>query len=78
MPRTSPALAAASFAALILVRLALPVRRGDNAVSPVTALAHVPRFVREPPMLNDYSFGCWTPRPAPLYADKLAVVHVHD
>ncbi len=51
------ALAAGGFAALILVRLALPVVRGDDPISPVTALAHVPRFVRETPVLNDYAFG---------------------
>jgi hypothetical protein len=51
------ALMVAGFAALILARLALPVTRGDDAVSPVTAMAHVPRFVRETPVLNDYSFG---------------------
>lgn len=51
------ALAAAGFAALVLIRVALPVVRSDDPVSPVTALAHVPRFVRETPVLNDYSFG---------------------
>jgi hypothetical protein len=50
-------LAALGFAALLLVRLMLPITRGDDPVSPVTALAHVPRFVREMPVLNDYSFG---------------------
>ena len=35
----------------------LPVVRGDDPVSPVTAMAHVPRFVRETPVLNDYGFG---------------------
>ena len=42
---------------LTVARLALPVARGDDPVSPATALAHVPRFVRETPVLNDYSFG---------------------
>jgi hypothetical protein len=51
------ALAAAGFAALILARFVMPVVRTDDPVSPVTALAHVPRFVRETPVLNDYSFG---------------------
>jgi hypothetical protein len=50
-------LAAAGFAAVIVARLALPVVRGDDPVSPVTALAHVPRFVRETPVLNAYEFG---------------------
>jgi hypothetical protein len=51
------ALAALGFVALILARMTVPVARGDDPVSPVTALAHVPRFVRETPVLNDYSFG---------------------
>src|SRR5207248_1830998 len=41
------ALAAAGFAVLVIARLALPVLRGDDPISPATALAHVPRFVRE-------------------------------
>ncbi len=45
------------FLVLIAARLALPVSRGDDAVSPVSALAHVPRFVRETPVVNDYGFG---------------------
>lgn len=40
-----------------VARLMLPVARSDDAVTPATALAHVPRFVRETPVLNDYSFG---------------------
>ncbi len=51
------ALAAAGFAVLMIARLALPVVRGDDPISPVTALAHVPRFVRETPVVNDYAFG---------------------
>ena len=42
---------------LTAVRLAVPVTRSDDPVSPVAALAHVPRFVRETPVLNDYAFG---------------------
>jgi hypothetical protein len=134
------ALALAGLMALTAARLAIPVVRGDDPVSPVSALAHVPRFVRETPVLNDYGFGGyliwngvrpfidsradlygdiflqnyaditapdkdalaatltfyhvrWTifPREAPVvklldatpgwrrfYADKLAVVHIHD
>ena len=45
------------FAVLMIARLALPVVRGDDPISPVTALAHVPRFVRETPVVNDYAFG---------------------
>jgi hypothetical protein len=51
------ALAATGFALLAVARLALPVTRGDDPVTPASALAHVPRFVRETPVLNDYSFG---------------------
>jgi hypothetical protein len=49
--------AALGLALLFAARLAAPVVRSDDPVSPVTALAHVPRFVRETPVLNDYSFG---------------------
>ena len=45
------------FFILIAARLAVPVARGEDSVSPVSALAHVPRFVRETPVLNDYGFG---------------------
>ena len=31
--------------------------RGDDAVTPASTLAHVPRFVRETPVLNDYAYG---------------------
>lgn len=59
--QTSPplpaAFAALGFVVLIALRLAVPVVRGDDPVSPASALAHVPRFVRETPVLNDYSFG---------------------
>ena len=51
------ALAAFGLVALMAARLALPVARGDDAISPASALAHVPRFVSETPVLNDYSFG---------------------
>jgi hypothetical protein len=50
-------LAATGFLAVIMARLAMPVVRSDDPVSPVTALAHVPRFVRETPVLNAYEFG---------------------
>jgi hypothetical protein len=51
------ALAMAGFMALMLLRVALPVTRGDDPVTPATALSHVPRFVRETPVLNEYGFG---------------------
>ena len=51
------ALAAVGFVAVIFARLAVPIARSDDPVSPVSALAHVPRFVRETPVLNAYEFG---------------------
>ncbi len=50
-------LAMAAIASLMVLRLALPIARGDGAVSPVTALSGVPAAVRAAPVLNDYSFG---------------------
>ena len=50
-------LAAILLVGMISLRLAVPVVRGDDSSSPDSALAHVPRFVREMPVLNDYSFG---------------------
>ncbi len=51
------ALAMILLAVAAVSRLMLPVTRGDDDVTPATALAHVPRFVRETPVLNDYAFG---------------------
>ena len=51
------ALAAAGLALLLVARLALPDTRGEDAVTPQAALAHVPRFERDLPVLNDYAFG---------------------
>jgi hypothetical protein len=56
-PRLLAAFAMAGFSLLIAARMMAPVTRGDDPVSPVSALAHVPRFVRETPVLNDYGFG---------------------
>jgi hypothetical protein len=56
-PRWLAALAAAGFVMLAVAQLAVPGARGDDPVTPATALAHVPHFVRETPVLNDYSFG---------------------
>jgi hypothetical protein len=55
-----PLLAAAVCAALLglfAARLMLPVTRSDDGVSPVAALAHVTRWERAQPVLNDYAFG---------------------
>jgi len=56
-PPLFAAMAALALIALAAIRLVVPVSRGDDPVSPASALAHVPRFVRETPVLNDYSFG---------------------
>ncbi len=50
-------LAAIALCGVVLLRLMLPVVRGDDAVSPVSALAHVPASMRVQPVLNDYAFG---------------------
>lgn len=50
-------LAAFLLAIAIVTRLMLPVTRGDDAITPASALAHVPRFLRDMPVLNDYAFG---------------------
>ncbi|MBN9589699.1 MAG: hypothetical protein BGN85_10090 [Alphaproteobacteria bacterium 64-11] len=79
--KTSPLPAVAAGLLLVLglaLRLSVPAPRGQDAISPQAALAHVPRFVREMPVLNDYAFGgylIWTgARPfvdsrADLYGD---------
>lgn len=51
------ALAAFLLAITMVTRLMLPVTRGDDPVTPASALAHVPRVLRETPVLNDYAFG---------------------
>ncbi len=58
--RATIALAAAAVAAIVVLgaaRIAIPLTRGDGAVSPVTALNDVPAELRTKPVLNDYSFG---------------------
>ena len=54
--RLWPALAAAA-CMVLLVRVALPVRRVDGVNSPLTAMNHVPKALARRPVLNDYSFG---------------------
>jgi hypothetical protein len=56
-PAWPAALAAVALVLALGARLLVPVTRGDDASSPVAALAHVPRFVRDMPVLNDYAFG---------------------
>jgi len=40
-----------------IVRLAIPVTRGDAAITPASALAHVPAKLAAQPMFNAYNFG---------------------
>jgi hypothetical protein len=42
---------------IALVRLAVPMERGDSPTYPATALAKLPPQLRGAPVLNDYSFG---------------------
>jgi hypothetical protein len=58
--KTSPLPALGTGLLLVLgvaLRLWIAVPRGQDAISPGAALAHVPRFLREMPVLNDYAFG---------------------
>jgi len=50
-------LAVIGFVLVLIARLAIPAVRADDPISPTTALAHIPRFVRETPVVNDYAFG---------------------
>jgi hypothetical protein len=49
--------AALAAAALLALRLAIPVSLGDSQYTPRTALNHVPPEILGQPVLNDYSFG---------------------
>ena len=42
---------------LLCLRLATPLARVDNQVSPITALAATPAEIRARPVLNQYGFG---------------------
>ena len=50
-------LAAGLLTVLVVARLLLPTVRGDDRVTPMTALAHVPAELRAQPVLNAYDFG---------------------
>jgi hypothetical protein len=50
-------LAALGLAALVIVRLVVPVVRGDDPRSPISALAHLPPDLPQQRVLNDYSFS---------------------
>jgi hypothetical protein len=43
--------------AIACYRAAVPVTRGDDAISPVAALAHVPPALAAKPVFNAYNFG---------------------
>jgi hypothetical protein len=44
-------------AGLAISRLVVPVSRGDDAITPVSALAHVPPALAAQPVFNAYNFG---------------------
>ena len=44
-------------AVLVLARLVFPATRGDDPVTPMTALAKLPASLRGQPVLNAYDFG---------------------
>jgi hypothetical protein len=50
-------LGAIGLALLIVLRCLMPATRGDDRVSPMTALASVPAALRAQPVLNHYDFG---------------------
>ncbi len=49
--------AAILLALLLIARLVWPAMRGEDRVSPVAALAHVPQDLRGQPVLNAYDYG---------------------
>jgi len=58
--RGGPSLAAGASlcaALLLLARLIFPAARGEDLVSPVSALASVPERLRQEPVLNAYDYG---------------------
>ena len=57
LPRWLAPLGAGLLALLIVARIAVPTMRGDDHVSPMTALAQVPPALRAQPVLNAYDFG---------------------
>jgi hypothetical protein len=44
-------------AALALSRIIAPISRGDDSITPITALAHVPPALAAKPVFNAYNFG---------------------
>jgi len=63
LPSLFGAAAALGFVGLIALRLIIPVQRGDDPRSPISAMAHLPAELRQARVLNDYSFSgylIWT------------------
>jgi hypothetical protein len=56
-PRWLAPLGAGLFALLVIARCIIPTTRGDDRVTPMTALASVPPALRGQPVLNGYDFG---------------------
>jgi len=48
---------AIALALLLIARFVWPATRGEDAVTPVAALAHVPVGLRQQPVLNAYDYG---------------------
>jgi hypothetical protein len=57
LPKWLAPMGVALFALLIMARIFLPTMRGDDRVSPMTALASVPLGLKAQPVLNGYDFG---------------------
>jgi hypothetical protein len=57
LPRWLAPLGAGLFVLMIVVRIFLPTMRGDDRVSPMTALASLPTALKAQPVLNAYDFG---------------------
>jgi hypothetical protein len=57
LPHWLAPLGAGLLALLAVTRIAVPTLRGDDPVSPMTALAQVPPALRAQPVLNAYDFG---------------------
>jgi len=86
--RLAPALAVVALAALAMIgfRFADPAQRGDDFVTPKSAMAHVPVPLLRQPVLNTYDFGGYLIfhglRPfidgrADMYGDDFMRLHNH-
>ena len=52
-----PAAAGVLLVLIAVARLSVPIVRGDDLSTPVSALRHVPADLKHSPVLNDYAFG---------------------